>query len=176
MKRRGGSFGSGALAVFGAAALGSLACCGPTVANYEVRVSLDPDVSTPAAIEVDMIALGGDNADDLLDKTMFEYFSGADEDRRDYDSKGELFRAEFLPGQTEPIVLERTDPIWREWASDSKDTLFVMASVPGAENARDRRLEVPRWTDRWERGSRQVIEILVRLDEIRFVTTPRDPE
>lgn len=180
--------------VVGAVALmaAAMACCGPSLGQYDVRVTLDDQLRlSPRSITVDMIALSPTEAANLKDKSLMQYFFGNDADRAGWlegstagssagssggaSGGGELFTEGFGVGDTQDIVLSRRDPRWAG-AWKGRETLFILANLPAAVNDDRARLELPRSTAFWEAGNNSEIVVRVRSDRLELVTPMLTPE
>ncbi|MEM7622309.1 MAG: hypothetical protein AAF235_03815 [Planctomycetota bacterium] len=144
------------LAVAAGVAMMAGGCNTPRLGTYNVRLTLDSGLrqsgNTPN-LSVDMIALSSEIAGPIEDKPVSDYFRPGDFDRRDFVESGQVKTFTFGPGDTEDKVLEMRDPIWaKAWKND--ENLYVLANLPqagfGAEADRNRRVALPRQTDRWD--------------------------
>ncbi|MAY74355.1 MAG: hypothetical protein CMJ31_06445 [Phycisphaerae bacterium] len=152
----------------------SVGCGGPRLGEYDVVVTLDEGLrnarSVPS-IPVDIVALSDVEAERLREKSMSQYFSAGDRDRQSYASSGVVKQYLITNSNRDDVMLSEKDPIWRkEWSG--RDRLFILADIPGARRDADRRLELPRETDRWEDDE---IVIKLREDRLEPQTLPQDP-
>lgn len=123
-------------------------------------------------VEVDLVGISSSDEQMWNGKKVSEYFSGSDRDR------SSALKRTFVFSRTERAekVLDRNDPIWKEWKAKGVSRLLVLADIPSlnatdAEGIRDpRRRIVPLESCRWD-GRKMHFE--VASNGLRTIINPK---
>ncbi len=157
------------LAVFGVVAVG---CGGTSFKKFDVNVSLDGSMPAGESVTVDLIALGGDRAEELDGMPMRKYWTLNDPYRSSLLAEGVLWTAE-LDASNPEATLKSTNKIWNSpiWKSGGK--LFVLAKLRGVgpgPNGDPRRRTINRDASLW---TQKRIDVTVRQDGISYSPTEK---
>jgi hypothetical protein len=153
--------------------------------KFDVVVKLDESFraegATVPSIEVDLIGVNAVEYPRWENYSMSQYWSPADQLRRDADKYVMRFGQDWALAQT----LRHQDAVWRRWKPKQATHLFVLAFLPGVHedqpgNADPRRLILPLDQRRWPRYGwwyllwrNRRIELLVKSSEISCLTPPK---
>lgn len=158
------------LAVFGFVAVG----CGSTAyKKFDMNVSLDPAVSASESVTVDIIALGGDRAEELESMPMRRYWTLNDPYREGLLAEGVLWTARLDASNRTAMLKSREGQFWNSptWKSGGK--LFVLAKLRGVgpgPNGDPRRRSILRDAQLWDQNR---IDVTVKSNGISYSPTEK---
>lgn len=137
-----------------ALALTAVGCGGTSYQKFDLTVSLSDSYlnrSGGAVTSVDVVALGGQRAEQMRSISMSQYWTEDNPYRRQLLDEGMIWNVELSQG-TPSATLRSGDRIWTKYWKTS-GTLFVLADIAGVgpRDGKDpRRLGLPRDSEYWE--------------------------
>ena len=160
------------LMVLGVFGLGSVGCSSG-YKKFDVAVALEPaSMGQDSPVTVDIVALGGERAEDLEGMPVRKYWTRNDPYRQGLIDEGVLWTTELTAGDPAAMLSVR-DGIWNSpvWRSGGK--LFILAEIRGVgpgPNGDPRRRALPRDAALWDQS---VLDVTVKPSGVSYSPTEK---
>lgn len=156
----------------------TLVGCGgsrPQFGQYDLAVQLDPAVraeATPPNIAVHVVGVSQNDQAKWDGLNVTDYWMPDSPMRAGVGDQTRQIA--FGPGNTETVVIKKSDPIWKKWSERQAANLYVIASLPGIGGApgNDPRLyRIPLETTNWTDD--QKLQVTVKRGQVQLDTQPQ---